>query len=82
LLWGLALGVHNAVMNAAIAVLVPENGRAAAFGIFSAIFGIAWFAGSAAMGLLYDRSHTAVAALSVAAALLAFMPLRRALRAG
>jgi predicted MFS family arabinose efflux permease len=82
LLWGLALGVHNAVMNAAIAVLVPEDRRAAAFGIFSALFGIAWFAGSAAMGLLYDRSHAAVAALSVITALLAFMPLRRAMRAG
>jgi predicted MFS family arabinose efflux permease len=82
LLWGLSLGVHTAVMNAAIAGLVPENRRAAAFGIFSAIFGIAWFLGSAAMGLLYDQSRTAVAALSVTAALLAFIPLRRAMREG
>jgi len=33
--------------------LVPPDRRASAYGIFDGIFGIAWFAGSAAMGLLY-----------------------------
>lgn len=80
LLWGLALGVQSAVMNAAIARLVPEHRRAAAFGAFSAIFGIAWFLGSAAMGLLYDHSRVALAAVSMAASLLAFIPLLMVLR--
>lgn len=80
LLWGLALGVQSAVMNAAIARLVPEHRRAAAFGVFSAIFGIAWFAGSAAMGLLYDHSLTGVAMLGAGASLLAFIPLRQAMK--
>ena len=40
------------------------------------------FAGSAAMGLLYDRSHAAVAALPVIAALQAFIPLRQAMNPG
>jgi MFS family permease len=79
LLWGLSLGVQSAVMNAVIARLVPEHRRAAAFGSFSAIFGIAWFAGSAAMGLLYDYSLPGVAALSVGASLLAFIPLYQAM---
>lgn len=81
LLWGLSLGVHSAVMNAAIATLVPEDKRAGAFGLFSAIFGIAWFAGSAAMGLLYDHSLSGVVALSAGAGMLAFIPLLRAMKA-
>ncbi len=56
ILWGLSLGVHEAVMSAAVARMVPEQARARAYGIFTAIFGIAWFAGSAVQGVLYDIS--------------------------
>ena len=34
LLWGIAQGVHDAVMNAAIATFVPEHLRARAYGLF------------------------------------------------
>ncbi len=81
LLWGLSLGVHDAVMNAAVANFVPEHQRARAFGLFSALYGIAWFAGSAAMGLLYDRSLIALVTLSVVSGLLALMPLAKAIAA-
>ncbi len=81
LLWGASLGVHEAVMDAAIAGFVPEQGRAQGFGLFSALYGIAWFAGSALMGLLYDRSIAMMVAVSVAATLLAFIPLARAMKA-
>ena len=55
-LWGLALGIHEAVMSAAVARLVPEHARARAYGIFTAGFGIAWFAGSGLAGAVLDLS--------------------------
>lgn len=78
--WGLALGIHDAIMNAAVATMVPEAVRARAFGYFTAIYGVAWFLGSAAMGALYDRSIAIVVALAVIAQLLAMVPLAQTLR--
>ena len=49
-LWGVVLGVENSVLTAGVAHLVPDHGRARAYGTFSAIFGIAWFLGSALSG--------------------------------
>ncbi|MBN9546061.1 MAG: MFS transporter [Alphaproteobacteria bacterium] len=80
LFWGLSLGVHDAVMNAAIAGFVPEKGRAHAFGLFSAIYGIAWFAGSALLGLLYDHSLMALVVVATIAELAALIPLTLALK--
>ncbi|MBV9990105.1 MAG: MFS transporter [Alphaproteobacteria bacterium] len=73
--WGAALGVETSALNAGVAKFVPDRARANAFGIFSAVFGIAWFAGSAAMGALYDVSATALVAVSIAAETVALVPL-------
>ena len=73
--WGIALGVETSALNAGIARLVPDGVRASAFGIFSAVYGIAWFLGSAALGGLYDVSLTGLVGVSVAAELLALIPL-------
>jgi MFS family permease len=81
LLWGLALGIHDAIMNAAVATMVPAHTRARAYGIFTAIYGVAWFLGSAAMGALYDRSLIALVAVSVAAQAAALIPLVSSMRA-
>jgi len=80
LLWGLSLGVHEAVMSAAVAKMVSERERPRAYGIFTAIFGIAWFAGSAVQGALYDLSIPALVTVSVVAEIAAFLPLFGALR--
>lgn len=80
LAWGLSLGVHDAIMNAAVARMVPEHARARAYGIFTAIFGIAWFAGSVLQGVLYDRSIPALVVAATAAELAALIPLVFALR--
>lgn len=71
LLWGLGLGVHEATMSAAVAHLVPTHRRARAYGLFTAVFGIAWFVGSAALGALYDRSILALVIVALGAQLLA-----------
>ena len=70
-LWGVGLGVHESVMRAAVAEMVPSDRRAAAYGVFGTGFGVSWFLGSALMGVLYDRSIAALVAFSVVAQLLA-----------
>ncbi|MEI9996081.1 MAG: MFS transporter [Rhizomicrobium sp.] len=79
-LWGLAIGTQNALMSASVAKLVPQAIRARAYGLFSAIYGIAWFAGSALLGALYDRSLAALATVAIAAQLLALVPLGLTIR--
>lgn len=56
ILWGIGMGTQGSLLNALIADLIPPNKRSTAFGFFDAAFGIAWFAGSWLMGVLYDKS--------------------------
>jgi MFS family permease len=65
--WGLAMGVHDSIIPAAVATMVPPQRRATAFGIFTAGYGIAWFAGSALIGVLYDHTLGWAIAFCVAA---------------
>jgi predicted MFS family arabinose efflux permease len=74
-LWGVVLGMENSVLTAGVAHVVPAAARARAYGIFSAAFGLAWFAGSALLGALYDVSFAALTAVSIAAELAALIPL-------
>lgn len=80
-LWGVGLGAHESVMQAAVARMVPQQRLGSAYGLFGVVFGVAWFAGSAALGAVYDRSVTAAVALAVAMQLLAVAPLMTAGRA-
>ena len=59
-LWGLGMGVHESIVPAAVATMVPPQRRPSAYGLFTAGYGVAWFIGSAIMGVLYDFSITAV----------------------
>jgi len=68
------MGAQESVLRAVVAELVPRDRRATGYGVFNAGFGLAWFAGSALMGLLYERSRIALAAFSVTAQL-ASLPL-------
>lgn len=54
--WGLGIGVHESIIPAAVSPMVRPERRASAFGLFTAGYGLFWFAGSAAIGALYDRS--------------------------
>ena len=69
------------LMPAAIASMVPVARRASAYGLFTAAYGIAWFAGSAVMGILYDAALPAVMMVSVLAELAAVPLLLAAQRA-
>jgi predicted MFS family arabinose efflux permease len=44
--------------------VIPPQKRSTAFGLFDTGYGIAWFLGSAAMGLLYEKSILAVVLFS------------------
>jgi predicted MFS family arabinose efflux permease len=44
---------------------LPADKRSTAFGLFDGAFGIAWFLGSALMGLLCDKSIDALVLFSV-----------------
>ena len=64
-LWGIGMGVHESIMAAAVAEMVPPQRIASAYGLFNLGYGLAWFAGSALIGFLYDRSIPALIAVSV-----------------
>jgi len=70
-LWGVGIGVHESIMAAAVAELIPASRRGSAYGIFTTVYGLSWFAGSALMGILYDRSLTAVIVFSIVAEFIA-----------
>ena len=81
-LWGLGIGAQDACLRSGIAQVVSMNKRGGAFGVYNAIYGVMWFVGSAAMGLLYDHSVTALVVFGVAGQLSAaamFMCIRRPL---
>jgi MFS family permease len=66
-IWGLGMGVHESIIPAALAPIVPAERRASAFGLFTAGYGIFWFLGSAVIGILYDVSLPATVAFCVLA---------------
>jgi predicted MFS family arabinose efflux permease len=70
-LWGMGMGVHESIIPAAVATMVPQQRRPSAYGTFTAAYGVAWFVGSVIIGKLYDVSLTALVAFSVAAQLIA-----------
>ena len=79
-LWGAAVGVHESTMRAAVADLVPAARRGLGYGTFTAVYGLAWLAGSTAIGVLYTRSTSSATTFVVVmqiAALVAFIPVAR-----
>lgn len=65
LLWGFGMSAQETLLPSVIASITPGARRATALGTFDAVYGVAWFIGSAAMGALYDISLPVLAAFSV-----------------
>lgn len=83
--WGAVMGIYESTARAAIADIVPIEGRAYGYGMFGAFFGMAWMVGSMVYGYLYQHGLMtfmvmfAVATESVALiGLLISMKVRRA----
>ena len=66
-IWGLGMGVHESIIPAAVATMVPQQRRPSAYGTFTAVYGVFWFLGSVAIGKLYEVSLPALIAFSVIA---------------
>jgi MFS family permease len=81
-LWGLGMGVHESIIPAAVATMVPQQRRPSAYGIFTAGYGLFWFIGSVIIGRLYDVSISALIIFSVITQIVAlpiFMYVRKRL---
>ena len=63
--WGIGMSAQGSLFQAMLTEVIPPQKRSTAFGLFDTGYGVAWFVGSAVMGLLYDRSVLAVALFSV-----------------
>jgi predicted MFS family arabinose efflux permease len=63
--WGIGMSAQGSLFQAMLTGVISPQKRSTAFGLFDTGYGIAWFLGSAAMGLLYDRSILAVVMFSV-----------------
>ena len=68
---GVGMGAQDSCLKAVVAAIIPSERRSTAFGVLDTGFGIAWFAGSAIIGLLYDKSIIALVIFSVVLQLLA-----------
>ena len=67
--WGAGMGAMDATLRAGISQVVSMNKRGRAFGVFNAVYGLAWLIGSTAMGLLYEPSLVALVGLGIVAQL-------------
>jgi len=79
-LWGIGVGAHESVMQAAVAQMISQDRLGSAYGLFGAAFGVAWFVGSVAMGALYDYSIPTAVWLAVTTQLISIVPLIVAVR--
>jgi MFS family permease len=64
-LWGAGLGALQSPLRAAVAHMVAKERRGWAYGVFNAVYGLLWFGGSAAAGVLYGWSRGWMAALAM-----------------
>jgi predicted MFS family arabinose efflux permease len=64
-LFGIGMSAQGSLFQAMLTGVIPPQRRSTAFGLFDTGYGIAWFLGSAVMGLLYDKSILAVVLFSV-----------------
>jgi len=71
ILWGTGVGAQDSCLKAALSQVLPAEKRSTGFGVFDTGFGMAWFAGSAIMGLLYEKSLAALVIFSLISQLLA-----------
>jgi len=69
-LWGMGMGAQESCLKAMVARIVPAQRRSTGFGVFDTSFGLAWFAGSAIMGFLYEKSIVGLVVFSMVLQLL------------
>lgn len=73
ILWGSAMAIHETIMRAAIADMIPTARRGFAYGIFNTVYGFAWLLGGWAMGYLYAININYIILLTVATQVVAII---------
>jgi MFS family permease len=63
--WGIGTAVQDTLFYALLSGYVPTDRRATAYGLFDALRGTAWLAGSILLGLLYGVSLPALVGISL-----------------
>jgi predicted MFS family arabinose efflux permease len=71
ILFGIGLGAQDSLLKAVLSNMVAKEKRGTAFGLFDTGFGVAWFLGSAVMGVLYAKSVLVLIIFSIVVELLA-----------
>ncbi len=66
-LWSIARSATESIGKALIAAIVPRDQRGRAYGLYYLVWGVAWLAGSVALGALYDRTPMAAGVMGAAA---------------
>jgi MFS family permease len=66
LLWGIGMATQDTIFQAILSKSIPPDQRATAYGLFDAIRGTAWLAGSLVLGALYMLSLPSLVAVSLA----------------
>ncbi|HEX3762223.1 MAG TPA: MFS transporter [Kofleriaceae bacterium] len=66
-LWSIARSATESIGKALIAAIVPRDQRGRAYGLYYLVWGVAWLAGSVALGALYDHAPMAAGAMGAAA---------------
>jgi MFS family permease len=64
-LWAIAGAATESIGKALIAAMVPAGQRGRAYGAFYLVWGLAWWAGSVALGALYDHARDWTSVLAV-----------------
>lgn len=64
-LWGTVMAMHETIMRAGIADIIPKENRGRAYGIFNTLYGLAWLIGSTLMGYFYESSVIYIFVLAV-----------------
>jgi MFS family permease len=66
-LWAITRSATESIGKALIASIVPRAQRGRAYGLYYLVWGVAWWAGSLALGAIYDRGHLIAGAVAAAA---------------
>ena len=70
-LWAVGMSVRESIIPTAVAAFVPPPRRASA--LSTGVYGIAWFAGSAVLGAIFDISQQLVVAFAMIVELAAIL---------
>lgn len=75
LLWGVIVGMHETILRAGVATIMPAAKRGFGFGALNAVLGFSWFLGGSVIGWLYNIGFVYVVAFSISAEICSVPPL-------